>query len=138
MSVVALAGRLHSSLYRATGGKVAGRMGKAPVLLLTTTGRRSGKRRTTPLLYLEDGGAYAVVASVGGAPRHPAWFHNLVANPAVDVEVGRARERRRARVTTDEEQARLWPLLTAMWPKYDDYQRKTERRIPVVLLEPAA
>lgn len=124
-----------NTLYRASGGKLGGRMQGAPVLLLTTTGKRSGKKRTTPLLYLEDGGALAIVASKGGAPAHPAWFHNLRANPEVEVEVGRRRETRRARVASAEERERLWPRLVELYGSYASYQEKTTREIPVVLLE---
>ena len=129
-------GALNRRLYRATGGKVGGSFKGAPVLLLTTTGRRSGKPRTNPLLYLRDGEALAVVASEGGAPRHPAWFLNLKANPGVEVEIGRERLRLRAREATGEERDRLWPRLLELYPPYGDYQRRTERQIPVVLLEP--
>jgi F420H(2)-dependent quinone reductase len=129
------AGAINRVLYRATGGKVGGSMKGAPILLLTTTGRKSGKRRTTPLLYLRDGDALAVVASEGGAPRHPAWFHNLQANPQVEIEIGRERERRRARQATPEERERLWPGLVEMYAPYASYQEKTARTIPVVLLE---
>lgn len=122
-------------LYRLTGGKLGGKFGDAPVLLLTTKGRKSGKPRTLPLLYLRDGDALVLVASKGGAPQHPAWFLNLRDEPDVEVEVGRTRERRRARVASDEERARLWPELVEMFPGYAQYETKTTRRIPVVLLD---
>ena len=128
-------GAVNRALYRASGGKVGGSMRGAPVLLLTTTGRKSGKRRTMPLLYLRDGHALVVVASEGGAARNPAWFLNLKANPAVEVEIGRTKEQRRAREATLEERDRLWPRLVEMYGPYGDYQRKTARTIPVVLLE---
>jgi F420H(2)-dependent quinone reductase len=105
------------------------------VLLLTTTGRKTGKRRTSPLLYLRDGDMLAVVASEGGAPRHPAWYLNLAANPAVEVEIGRTREPRRARDASEDERARLWPRFVEMYAGYAAYERRTSRRIPVVLLE---
>jgi deazaflavin-dependent oxidoreductase (nitroreductase family) len=124
-------------LYRATNGRVTGSHGGAPVLLLTTTGRRSGKRRTTPLLYLEDGGGtLVVVASYGGAPKHPAWYLNLSANPDVEVQIGREIEPRRARTADEDERARLWPRLVAMYANYATYQTRTEREIPVVILDP--
>jgi deazaflavin-dependent oxidoreductase (nitroreductase family) len=129
------AGAINRMLYRASGGKVAGSMKGAPILLLTTTGRKSGKRRTTPLLYLRDGDALAVVASEGGAPRHPAWFLNLQAAPDVEIEIGREREPRRAREATPEERQRLWPRLVELYAPYASYQQKTSRTIPVVLLE---
>ena len=131
-----LLGGLHSKVYGLTGGGVGGRMGKAPVLLLTTTGRKSGKGRTNPLLYLEDGDDLVVVASKGGAPEHPAWFLNLEAKPDVEVQVKRDRRPVQARRATPEERERYWPKLNEMWEQYDSYQRKTSREIPVVILEP--
>ena len=127
--------RVNIALYRATGGKVFGRIGKAPILLLTTTGRRSGGPRTTPLLYLKDGERLAVVASYGGRPSHPAWYLNLEANPEIEVQVGRLQEQRVARTATAEERDELWPRLVAMYGSYAGYQTKTARTIPVVLLE---
>jgi len=128
---------LNTALYRLTGGKVANRMGKAPILLLTLAGRKSGKRRTTPLLYGRDGDNYVVIASMGGAPKHPAWYHNLQGQEA-EIQVGRKRLRVRARDAEGEERERLWALMVSLYPPYDDYQKKTERRIPVVVLEPVA
>ncbi|MGC5031747.1 nitroreductase family deazaflavin-dependent oxidoreductase [Micromonospora sp. DT229] len=106
-------------------------------LLLTTRGRRSGELRRTALIYGRDGEAYVIVASQGGDPRHPAWYLNLDADPTVQVQVGPERFTARARTATAEEKARLWPTMTDIWPAYDDYQAKTERDIPVVLLERA-
>jgi deazaflavin-dependent oxidoreductase (nitroreductase family) len=128
---------LNTALYRLTGGKVANRMGKAPILLLTVAGRKSGKRRTTPLLHGRDGDNYVVIASMGGAPKHPAWYHNLQGQEA-EIQVGRKRLRVRARDAEGEERERLWALMVSLYPSYDDYQKKTERRIPVVVLEPVA
>jgi deazaflavin-dependent oxidoreductase (nitroreductase family) len=126
---------VHNALYRLTGGKVGGRMGKAPVLLLSATGRKSGKRRTTPLLYGRDGDHFVVIASMGGAPEHPSWYHNLKGQEA-EILVGRERLRVRARDAEDKERERLWALMVSLYPSYDSYQKKTERRIPVVVLEP--
>jgi F420H(2)-dependent quinone reductase len=128
---------LNTWLYRLSGGKIAGSMKGAPILLLTTTGRKTGKTRVTPLLYLRDGENLVVVASKGGAPKHPVWFLNLEANPDVQAEVGRTRERRRARRATLEERERLWPKVVEMYGSYADYQTKTAREIPLVILEPA-
>jgi deazaflavin-dependent oxidoreductase (nitroreductase family) len=128
---------LNTALYRLTGGRVANRMGKAPILLLTVAGRKSGKRRTTPLLHGRDGDNYVVIASMGGAPKHPAWYHNLQGQEA-EIQVGRKRLRVRARDAEGEERERLWALMVSLYPSYDDYQKKTERRIPVVVLEPVA
>ena len=130
-------GAANRVLYRRTGGRVGGTMKGAPVLLLTTKGRKSGKPRTMPLLYLRDDGRLVVVASSGGSPGHPAWFLNLRDDPSVEVELGRNRERRRARVATAEERARLWPRAVELYQGYDSYQRKTTREIPLVVLEPA-
>ena len=129
--------RAHVGLYRASRGRLGGRISRgAPVLLLTTTGRKSGKQRTTPLLYLEDAGRYVVIASVGGAPKHPAWYLNLLANPAATIEVGRRKLAVSASTASAEERARLWSLAVQIYAPYDDYQAKTTREIPVVILIP--
>jgi deazaflavin-dependent oxidoreductase (nitroreductase family) len=107
----------------------------APVLLITTTGRRSGEERTTPLIYGRDGENYLIVASKGGAPEAPAWYHNLSADPNVEVQVKADRFPARARTATPEEKDELWRTMTAIWPAYDEYQGKTDRDIPVVVLE---
>jgi deazaflavin-dependent oxidoreductase (nitroreductase family) len=106
-------------------------------LLLTTRGRRSGSLRRTPLIYGEDGDAYVIVASYGGAPHHPDWYLNLAAEPEVAIQVGAERMRARARTAEGEERRRLWELMAGIWPAYEDYQAKTSRTIPVVVLEPA-
>lgn len=129
--------KLNVWLYRATGGRLGGRFpGGAPLLLLTTIGRKSGEPRTTPLIYLADGDDLVLVASKAGVAQHPLWYSNLVANPDVEVEVGRARRPLRARTATPEEKARLWPKLVALYPPYQSYQDRTERDIPVVILSP--
>jgi deazaflavin-dependent oxidoreductase (nitroreductase family) len=129
--------KLHVAVYRLSGGRIGSRVKRdAPVLLLTTTGRKTGKRRTNPLIYVEDGEGYAVVASKGGAPHHPAWYLNLSSHPDVTVQVKNRRLAARAEPAGDEDRARLWPRMTAIWPQYDDYQTKTSRRIPVVMLQP--
>lgn len=104
-------------------------------LLLTTRGRRSGKRRRTALIYGRDGDRYLVVASLGGAPQHPAWYRNLVEHPEVEVQVGADRFTASARTASAEEKPPLWRLMAAVWPYYDGYQKKTTRDIPVVILE---
>lgn len=126
--------------YRATGGRVGGkwRVGSAarkglPICLLTTTGRKSGEPRISPLLFLEDGDDVVLVASQGGQPKHPLWYLNLKADPNVTVQI-RSRVRTLvARVADDDERARLWPKLVAMYPEFDDYQSWTDRKIPVVV-----
>jgi deazaflavin-dependent oxidoreductase (nitroreductase family) len=106
-------------------------------LLLTTRGRRSGLLRRTALIYGRDGDRYLVVASQGGAPHHPSWYLNLAADPEVDVQVGAERFPARARAATPEERPRVWELMASIWPDYDAYQRRTDREIPVVILERA-
>jgi deazaflavin-dependent oxidoreductase (nitroreductase family) len=123
--------------YRATGGKIGGKFLRgAPVMLVTTTGRKSGKPRTAPIIYLEDGDDLVIVASKGGMSHHPAWYRNLEANPDVEVEIGSERRKMRARRVSDEEKAALWPRLTQIYRDYDDYQARTDRNIPVVVLSP--
>jgi len=110
--------------------------GPIPTLLLTTTGRRSGKPIVMPLIYGEADGNYVVVASKGGAPQHPGWYLNLAAQPQVEVQVLAKRFRAKARTSTGTERARLWEKMATIYPPYNDYQKKTEREIPVVVLEP--
>lgn len=107
-----------------------------PSLLLTTTGRRSGEKFVFPLFYGKAGDSYFVVASKGGSPEHPGWYRNLLANPEAEVQVGTTRIKARARTATGEERARLWQEALRFWPPYADYQSKTEREIPVVVLDP--
>jgi deazaflavin-dependent oxidoreductase (nitroreductase family) len=135
--LLSLLGGLHSALYRATKGRIGGSMRKAPVLLLTTKGRKTGKVRTTPLLYGRDGENVVVVASVGGAPHHPAWFHNLKGHKA-QVQIGKDQWKVKAREAEGQERERLWAQMVGIWPKYAEYQQKTTRRIPVVVLERAS
>ena len=129
--------RLHTSLFRATAGRVGGRIVNSPVLLLNAAGRKTGRQRTTPLLYLRDGDRYVTVASNGGTREHPVWWLNLKANPDATVEIGGRRVRVRAEEAGPEEKARLWPRLVEMYPGYESYQRTTDREIPVVVLHPA-
>ena len=131
--------KVHVALYRASRGRLGGQLRKgAPVLLLTTTGRKTGRQRTTPLLYLREDDRHVVVASAGGALSHPAWYLNLRSNPAATVQVGARKLAVRAETAGPEERARLWPRLTQMWPQYDDYQAKTAREIPLVILARSA
>ena len=108
----------------------------SPVLLLTTTGRRSGEERIAPLIYGRHGDDYLIVASRGGAPKPPAWYLNLRDDPTVGVQVKADRFTARARTATAEERPELWRTMTEIWPDYDTYQTKTDREIPVVVLEP--
>jgi F420H(2)-dependent quinone reductase len=128
---------LHVELYRRTRGLIGHRVPFAPpMLLLDHVGARSGKRRTSPLAYVRDGDSYVVIASKGGHPRHPGWFHNLRAHPDTTIQVGSARLAVRARVATPQERERLWPRAVAVWGPYESYQRRTQRQIPLVILEP--
>jgi deazaflavin-dependent oxidoreductase (nitroreductase family) len=131
-------GGVHKCVYRLTGGKIGGRIGKLPVLLLTTIGRKSGQPRTQPLAYTRAGDGYAVIASKGGAHQHPLWYLNLHANPLAEVTVGRETREVRARDAEGEERERLWRALADLYPGYDRYAQKTSRRIPVVVLELSA
>jgi deazaflavin-dependent oxidoreductase (nitroreductase family) len=131
-------GGMHTRVYRLTKGKVGGSIAKVPVLLLTTTGRKSGRPRTTPLLYAQGDGGYVVIASKGGAPENPLWYRNLQANPRAEVTVGSETRRVQARDTQGEERERLWRSLADLFPGYDKYAQKTSRHLPVVVLEPDA
>lgn len=138
--------REHVRRYRDSNGadghlwdsSVVGGPGPVPTLLLTTTGRKSKRRQVLPLIYGRTADGYAVVASKGGAPSHPAWYLNLSADPVVDVQVGPARFQAKARSARGAERAALWTQMAAIYPPYDDYQRRTTREIPVVVLEPAS
>jgi deazaflavin-dependent oxidoreductase (nitroreductase family) len=123
--------------FRTNGGKVGGGFEGAPMLILHTTGARSGKERVNPLVYqpLDDAKTVAVFASKGGAPTHPDWYHNLVANPDVTVEIGTETVPMRARVADGEEHDRIWTIQKQLMPNFADYEAATSRRIPVVVLE---
>lgn len=128
-------GTAHRLLYRASGGRLGGRIWDLPVVLLTTRGRRSGKPRTTPLCALPDGDNLVIVASFGGLDEQPGWWRNLEAAPEASVQLGRSRHDVTARRATGEERDRLWAALTARAPGYLRYAELTEREIPVVVLE---
>jgi deazaflavin-dependent oxidoreductase (nitroreductase family) len=130
-----LFGQDHVRRYRETGGEVGHDWKGTQTLLLTTTGRHSGKERTAPLIYGRHGEDYLVVASKGGSDEPPGWYVNLSEEPEVDVQVGDERFRARARTATDEEKPELWREMVGRWPAYDEYQRRTDRDIPVVVLE---
>ncbi len=128
----------HVAAYRATGGLIGQRFpGFGPVLLLDHVGAKSGKRRTTPLLYARDSDSFVIVASKGGHPRNPAWYHNLLAHPQTSVQVGRKRLQVRARPAEAQERERLWSLAVSVYPTYEAYRRRTDREIPIVVLDPA-
>ena len=121
---------------RESGGDVGYLWNGVPTLLLTTTGRRSGQPRTTPLIFAPDGDDYLVVASMGGAPDHPQWYRNLLANPRAQIQVKADVMPVMARTASPEEKPRLWSIVRDAWPNYDVYQSRTERVIPVVVLTP--
>jgi deazaflavin-dependent oxidoreductase (nitroreductase family) len=130
---------VHTWLYRVSGGRIGHRVpGLGPsMLLLDHVGAKSGAKRTSPLLYIPDGDNAVIVASKGGFPKHPAWFHNLKANPDTTVQIGRERRPVHARVATPEERERLWPRVVEAYSTYADYQRRSKgREIPLVILEP--
>lgn len=129
-------GRLNVPLYRASGGRLGAHVGKAPVLLLTSTGRRSGKKRTVPVLYLADAERLIVIGSNAGNPGTPAWSLNLQANPAAEIEIGRRRRPVKARVAEGEERAKLWRSANQQYAGFDDYEEKTARDIALFILEP--
>jgi len=120
--------------FRANQGQVSGQLANMPVLLLTMTGARSGRTLTTPLVYTTDGDRLVVIASFAGAPKHPAWYHNLLAHPEATVEVGSERFRVKATVTAGEERQRLFDRQAAQMPIFVEYQHKTSRQIPVLVL----
>lgn len=128
----------HIREYVESEGRRGHRWNGVTTLLLTTRGRRTGKLRRTALIYGQDGDAYVVVASRGGAPHHPQWYLNLVDDPEVEIQVGTHRMKGQARIAEGEMRQRLWEQLAGIWPDYNDYQQKTDREIPVVVIEPAA
>ncbi len=129
---------LHTFVYRATGGRIGhSAPGMPTILLLDHVGAKSGTKRTSPLLYFRDGDNVVIVASKGGFPKHPAWYHNLIANPDTRVQIGSERRLVHARVATPEERQRLWPVALKMYRGYDEYQARSKgREIPLVILEP--
>jgi F420H(2)-dependent quinone reductase len=128
-------GSLHAALYRLTHGRVGGRIGHADVVLVTTTGRRSGQPRTVPLMAFPDSGRIVLVASNGGQDKHPAWYLNALANPAITVRRGDDTHVMRARVATAAEKAELWPRVVEWWDRYATYQHRTTRDIPLLVVE---
>ena len=126
----------HAALYKLTKGKIGGKFQGAPVALVASVGRKSGKRRTHPLLATEDGDNIVIVASKGGVDKHPAWYHNLMANPETKVNWYGDVRRVRAREARGRDRRRLWQQMVETYPTYEAYQRRTERQIPVIVLEP--
>jgi deazaflavin-dependent oxidoreductase (nitroreductase family) len=136
-AAIKLMSGLNTWLYRVSGGRLGGTwLQGAPILLLTTWGRKSGEPRTTPLLYLRDGNDLVLVASKGGMSHHPLWFRNIETTPDVEVEIGTDRTAMRARRASEQEKAALWPRLVSMYSDFAIYQARTARNIPVVILSP--
>ena len=133
---MALYGQEHVDAYLATDGEEGHDWRGTQTLILTTTGRKSGKQRLTPLIYGRHGDDYLIVASKGGTPENPDWYHNLSANAEVEIQVKGDKMRARARTATPAEKVEMWPIMTKEWPDYDDYQTKTDRDIPIVVVEP--
>lgn len=129
---------LHARVYRWTGGRIGRRIGRVEQVLLTTTGRRSGQPRTTPLTVIADAGRLVLIASNGGAARHPDWYLNLSVDPRVRIQRGPEQLDLIARTATPDERAELWPRAVALYGGYAAYQRRTEREIPVVICEPTS
>lgn len=123
-------------VYRLSGGRLMNKLAGDPICLVTMTGARSGQRRTIPLMYVPDGDSVLLVASQGGAPTHPIWYHNLIAHPDIEIEEGGVKRALTAREVDAEEKLRLWPICVAHYAPYDDYQRRTDRNIPVFRCEP--
>ncbi len=128
--------RENAELYMASGGKEGTELKGKPVILLTTVGAKTGKIRKTPLMRVEHDGEYAVVASLGGAPKHPVWYHNIKAHPRVELQDGTVTREYESREVFGDEKAIWWERAVAAWPDYADYQRKTDRQIPVFVLTP--
>ena len=133
---ISLLGDEHIRRYRETDGEEGYLWNGATALLLTTTGRKTGESRTSPLIFARDGDDYLVVASMGGAPQHPSWYLNITADPDAEIQVKGDVIPVRARTASDEEKPRLWKVVTAQWPNYDVYQTRTNRVIPLVVLTP--
>ncbi len=136
-TVMKLFSRTHTFWYRVSGGVLGGKMGSAPIALLTTTGRKSGNKRTTPLQSIEDGENIVFIASNAGHKVHPQWWLNLKANPEATVRVKRHERKMRAEEATGEERERLWQKAVDQYAGYADYQKTADREIPVVVLKPA-
>jgi deazaflavin-dependent oxidoreductase (nitroreductase family) len=137
-SLIRAFGGFHAWAYEASGGRWGGRLMGLPMVLLHLVGRKTGKPRRTPLLYMKDGEDLVIVASYYGSANHPAWYHNLMANTECDIRIGRRRCRARVHTATPEEREKLWPRLVDFYPDYAAYQSRTGRQIPVVILSPVA
>jgi F420H(2)-dependent quinone reductase len=136
-TLIKLISKLNVLLYRLSGGKIMGKMSGTPICLVTMTGRKSGRKITLPLMYNPNGDTVILVASLGGAPKSPVWYHNLVANPLVEIQIGSKRRKMSVKQASPEEKKALWPAIVANFPNYELYQERTERDIPVMICSPA-
>lgn len=127
--------RLNVFVYQVSGGRMMNKLAGMPILLVEMTGAKSGKKRTIPLMYVPNGGGFILVASQGGAPKHPVWYHNLVAHPNVQITYGGETKGMVVRQATDDEKSQLWPICCQYYPPYQDYQDSTERNIPLFVCE---
>ncbi len=128
--------RVNVLAYRVSGGRIGGKFDGAPICILHHRGAKTGEPRETPLVYLADGDDVVLIASLGGAPKHPAWYHNLCAHPGVEIEIGGKRRAMTARTAEGGEREQLWQKVLRIWPTYADYQARTSRVIPVIVCEP--
>jgi deazaflavin-dependent oxidoreductase (nitroreductase family) len=131
-----IASRMNVWVYRMTNGKVMGSMKGSPICLVTMTGRKSGRTITMPLIYIAHGEDVVLIASQGGAPDHPVWYHNLMANPNIHIQSGSVDRPMRVRQASDEEKAEIWPHAVSVYGEFDDYQAKTDRNIPLLICSP--
>jgi deazaflavin-dependent oxidoreductase (nitroreductase family) len=131
-----IASRMNVWVYRMTNGKVMGSMKGSPICLVTMTGRKSGRTITMPLIYIAHGEDVVLIASQGGAPDHPVWYHNLMANPNIHIQSGSVDRPMRVRQASDEEKTEIWPHAVSVYGDFDDYQAKTDRNIPLLICSP--
>lgn len=136
--VLKLIARIHTMLMQISGGRIGNKMGGNHILLLHHIGAKSGKKYATPLAYVEDGDSYAIIASAGGQANHPGWYHNLKANPNTTIEIMGNAQSVKAQVAPKEKRDKLWAEITAEFSQFAEYQKKTSREIPIVLLHPQA
>ncbi len=135
-NVIRFMSKSHAFWYQMSGGIIGSKVSGMPVLLLTTTGRKSGRKRTTPLTHQRDGDNYVVIASNGGHDNHPTWYLNLRSNPDAEILIGREKTRVRAEIANDEDRDRLYASAVAVFSGYGEYEKETKRKIPVVILKP--
>ncbi len=134
--ILKLFARLNAAVYRMSGGRVMGKMGASEICVVRMQGARSGKWRDVPLMYVPNGDGVILVASLGGAPNNPVWYHNLIAHPDIDVQVKETNRKLRARLASSAEKASVWPRCVAAYPPYEAYQKRTTRDIPVFICDP--